>query len=108
MLDGLVRTAALELHHVEIVVRVRLLPEQLRQKLQPVDFIDGVTEISDAAGGVKDHYQRRIHLIRLVRRETCALSIERRAQFTELRCQACTLPAGGWFGQTWQIAALLF
>ena len=108
MLNGLVRTAALGLHHVEIVVRVRLLPDQFRQELQPVNFVDRVAEIRDAASEVKDHYQGRIYLVRRVRRETCALGIERRAQFTKLRCQACALPAAGWFGQAWQIACFLF
>lgn len=85
MLDGLVRTAALGLGHVEVVVWLRAVADHLGEKLQSVDLVDRVAEVFDAAGEVEDDHQRRVDLVGRVSGKTCPLGIERCAQLTELR-----------------------
>lgn len=99
MLDGLVRAAALGLGHVEVVVWVRSVSDQLGQELQSVDLVDRVAEVLDAAGEVEDDHQSRVDLVGCVSGKTRPLGIERCAQLTELRRQPLSLATGVGFGQ---------
>jgi len=90
--DRLIGAALLLIDHVEVVVGLSTIPQELREELQAVDVIDGVAEILDAAGKVEHHDQRGIDLIRSVSAQPCPLGGERVDQLAELRCQPLPLP----------------
>ena len=79
MLDRLVRATALGLDHVEIIVGVRAVTDQLGQELQSVDLVYRIAEVLDAAGEIEDDHQCRVDLIGCASVKTCSLSVERRA-----------------------------
>ena len=98
MPDALLRPPDGAFGHVEVVVGVGAVTEELGQELQPFDAVDRVAEVFDAAREVENHNERRVDLVGSVGAQTRTLSGEGVCQVLELRRESLALSSRSGLG----------
>ena len=91
MPDAFVCPPRFWLNHVKVVVRVRIIAQNLRQELQAIDPVECVAEVLDATRQIEHNNECRVDLFWCVSTQTGALGFESCGQVLELRSQSCTL-----------------
>ncbi len=97
MLHGLVYAACLAFGHVEIVIGIDSIAQELGKELEPVDLVDRVLEVLHGTCQVEHHDQRGVYLIRGGFGEARSLGFKSGSEFSELRRESCALTTCAWF-----------